>query len=253
METRTETNKAEPVVANIGGVGITANQAITLVSLFSANNNNPNENENQNLTGTKQDISTSLINQTKNSVAVILKFLTQSMALEARPWSQFLNVTKFRKPSENYSVILKETGYNLKYWLYNYAVLSLAIFIYSLLTSPLLILCFLFSGGLWVWLVFVRKQPIVLMGRTLSQTQLLYLLGSFSMLVFLLTSGYKTLMWSLIFSSILSVTHAVFRAPEYSTISGKDQDGIELEANSSFTNQSFEDGYGKTSMATVAI
>eukprot|EP00301_Raphidiophrys_heterophryoidea_P000714 c10358_g1_i2.p1 GENE.c10358_g1_i2~~c10358_g1_i2.p1 ORF type:complete len:251 (-),score=61.59 c10358_g1_i2:185-883(-) len=223
----------EHIVAQVGGVDITAQQAMNIMGNFIST---PLE---QKKAPSSSGPARTIFEKVKKVASSTVGLLSETFSLEYRPWTQFFNPSKFRKP-QDHSMALRDTLLNLRYWLYNYLVLSLVVFVYCLLTNPVLILCFLASGGCWVWLTMIRKHPVVILGKTLNQQQLLYMLMGFSATAFILTSGYKTLVWSMIFSSILSVTHAVFREPEgveYTRVPVTEHDAMELEIRAELSAQ----------------
>ncbi len=167
--------------ARVAGIDITADEAITLMSLAHATASMDSSNDrkagNANSASSTPGIG-AVLGMGRKGVSRVARFLTDAFALEYRPWLQFLDVTRFRKPqvgclinihfpsyqlttasSQDFQVGFRDTITNLRYWAYNYAMLSLVVFVYSLLTNPILILCFLMSGGVWVWLTMVRKEP----------------------------------------------------------------------------------------------
>jgi len=119
----------------------------------------------------------------------------------------------------------------------------MVVFMYCLLTNPLLILCFIFSGGLWVFITMIRKIPLKVMGREITQSQLLYFLFTLTGLALIFTSGYRTLIWSLIFSSIINISHAVFRAPDYTSLPTSAHEAMEMDIR-----QEVEEDMGMSSL-----
>jgi hypothetical protein len=89
----------DPVVANVGGVEITAGRAISIMSSLAANASTANQQQKtQKQPSSSTSALTTVLRLSNTSLKAVVSFLTEMLSLEYRPWSQFFNVSKFRKP-----------------------------------------------------------------------------------------------------------------------------------------------------------
>ncbi|KAG6393380.1 hypothetical protein SASPL_147619 [Salvia splendens] len=139
--------------------------------------------------------------------------VTTTSSAMLRPWPQFLDLSALSIP-----VSLSESTYrvtqNFRYFLPNYVVLTLIIFLLTLLTRPLSLLFFLCLFAAWVYLVLARDDPLTVLDYDIDQR---FVIG------FLAVATFGALFWShvwmklfvsLLIGAVFVLVHGVLRAPE---------------------------------------
>eukprot|EP00301_Raphidiophrys_heterophryoidea_P012159 c18518_g1_i1.p1 GENE.c18518_g1_i1~~c18518_g1_i1.p1 ORF type:complete len:216 (-),score=56.67 c18518_g1_i1:65-712(-) len=154
---------------------------------------------------------------------LVQKIRQSEFVKSVRPWTEFSSMSKFHKPKSSQEII-SNARRNTIYFAANYVCIMCMLLVYSILTSPLLLLGLLACGGTWLYMTLVRKQPLVLGGKNVSEKHVVLGLCAFSVVVFLVTSGVEIVCWSLGFGAVLSLLHAGLRHP---TLDASD---VELQA-----------------------
>ena len=107
------------------------------------------------------------------------------------------------------------------------AILFVAVAIYTVLSSPLLLFGMLMLLGAWLY-AFVFMAPDAIMevaGFQLKRRERLLVLVPFSILVVTLTGMINSLLYVVVLSSLVSLPHAAFHTPaEFDEL-----DALELE------------------------
>lgn len=136
---------------------------------------------------------------------------TSSAAL--RPWPQFLDLSALSLP-----ISLSESTYrvnqNLRYFLPNYVVLTLIIFLLTLITRPLALVFFLCLFAAWVYLVLTRDEPLSVLDYDIDQRFVIGFLAVSTLGALFWTHVWMKLFVSLIIGAAVVLVHGVLRAPE---------------------------------------
>ncbi|BFG36498.1 hypothetical protein CerSpe_227720 [Prunus speciosa] len=134
---------------------------------------------------------------------------------QRRPWSELLDRSAFAKP-ESLSEATSRVRKNYSYFRVNYLATVALIVAVSLFTHPfsLLVLLGLLAGWLFLYLFRPSDQPLVIFGRTFSDTQTLWGLIAFSIFVVFLTSVGSLLISALLVGVAVVFAHGAFRVPE---------------------------------------
>ncbi|PON94348.1 Prenylated rab acceptor [Trema orientale] len=134
---------------------------------------------------------------------------------QRRPWSELVDRSAFAKP-ESFSEATLRIRKNYSYFRVNYMAVVAGILAVSLLTNPisLLVLLGLLSAWLFLYLFRPSDQPLVLFGRTFSDTQTLWGLIGLSVFVVFLTSVGSVLISALMLGFAVVFAHGAFRVPE---------------------------------------
>lgn len=134
---------------------------------------------------------------------------------QRRPWSELFDRSAFAKP-ESFSDATLRVRKNYSYFRVNYMAVVAGILAVSLLTNPisLLVLLGLLSAWLFLYLFRPSDQPLVLFGRTFTDTQTLWGLIGLSVFVVFLTSVGSVLISALMFGFAVVFAHGAFRVPE---------------------------------------
>ncbi|EXB46342.1 hypothetical protein L484_009490 [Morus notabilis] len=134
---------------------------------------------------------------------------------QRRPWSELFDRSAFAKP-ESFSDATLRVRKNYSYFRVNYMAIVAAILAVSLLTNPisLLVLLGLLSAWLFLYLFRPSDQPLVIFGRTFSDTQTLWGLIGLSIFVVFLTSVGSVIISALMLGFAAVFAHGAFRVPE---------------------------------------
>ncbi|XP_015897453.1 PRA1 family protein B4 [Ziziphus jujuba] len=134
---------------------------------------------------------------------------------QRRPWSELVDRNGFAKP-ESFSEATLRIRKNYSYFRVNYLAVVAAILAVSLLTNPfsLLVLLGLLSAWLFLYLFRPSDQPLVIFGRTFTDTQTLWGLIGLSVFVIFLTSVGSLLISALMVGFAVVCVHGAFRVPE---------------------------------------
>ncbi|PIN08842.1 Prenylated rab acceptor 1 [Handroanthus impetiginosus] len=130
-----------------------------------------------------------------------------------RPWPQFLDLSALSLP-----ISLSEATYrltqNLRYFLPNYVVITLLIFLVTLVSRPLSLILFLCIFAAWIYLVFLRDEPLTILDYDIDQKIILGLLAVMTLVALLWTKVWLKLLISLIIGAVIVLIHGILRAPE---------------------------------------
>lgn len=130
-----------------------------------------------------------------------------------RPWQQFIDLSALSLP-----ISLSESTYrltqNLRYFLPNYVVLTLLIFLVTLITRPLSLLFFLCVFAAWVYLVVLRDEPLTVVDYDIDQRIIGAILGVITLAALFWSHVWLKLFVSLIIGAVIVLFHGVLRAPE---------------------------------------
>ncbi|CAA2955646.1 PRA1 family D-like [Olea europaea subsp. europaea] len=131
----------------------------------------------------------------------------------ARPWRLFLDPASLSLP-----ISLSEAGFrltqNFRYFYPNYALLSLLVFLLTLLPHPLALVLFLCIFIAYVYLFFSRSEPLTVFDQTVDQKIILGFLLVLTLVAVLWTKVWWNIFISLIVGAVIVLLHGVLRAPE---------------------------------------
>ncbi|CAI9754021.1 unnamed protein product [Fraxinus pennsylvanica] len=134
-------------------------------------------------------------------------------AFAARPWRKFLDPASLSLP-----ISLSETSFritqNLRYFYSNYALLSLLVFLLTLLPRPLSLILFLCIFSAYIYLLLSRSEPLTVLDHTIDQKIILGFLLVLTLVAVLWTKVWWNIFISSIIGAVIVFLHAVLRAPE---------------------------------------
>ncbi|XP_020209019.1 PRA1 family protein D [Cajanus cajan] len=106
-----------------------------------------------------------------------IKEASESVVSTRRPWRVFLDLSAFSLPS-SISEATTRLAHNLTYFLANYALLLLLIFLLTLFRHPFPLLLFLLLFAAWYFLYFARPDfPLALLPLALATLVALFATG----------------------------------------------------------------------------
>ncbi|GMH19343.1 hypothetical protein Nepgr_021184 [Nepenthes gracilis] len=132
-----------------------------------------------------------------------------------RPWSELVDRASFSRP-DSFSEAASRVRKNFSYFRVNYISLLALILGFSLLSDPfsLLVLICLLAAWFFLYLFRPSDQPLVIFGRTFSDTETLGVLILSTVIVIFLTSVGSLLISAFMVGLAMVSAHGAFRVPE---------------------------------------
>ncbi|XP_042053445.1 PRA1 family protein F2-like [Salvia splendens] len=127
-----------------------------------------------------------------------------------RPWREIADIHSFSLP-RSFSEAVARVKTNLVYFSVNYAIVALAIVFLSLLWHPTSLIVFLAMLAVWLFLYFLRDEPLVIFGRLVSDIIVLIVLGVLTIFVLLFTDATTEILSSLLVAVVVVLVHAAVR------------------------------------------
>ncbi|KAF9685170.1 hypothetical protein SADUNF_Sadunf03G0026600 [Salix dunnii] len=127
-----------------------------------------------------------------------------------RPWKLMFNFRSFNFPGK-LSEAAARARTNIAYFTMNYALVVLVILFLSLLWHPISLIVFIVMGIAWVFLYFLRDEPLVVLGHTIDDRVVLIVLGVLTIVFLLLTHVTMNVLISLLIGVVLILIHGVLR------------------------------------------
>ncbi|KAG7018291.1 PRA1 family protein F2, partial [Cucurbita argyrosperma subsp. argyrosperma] len=130
-----------------------------------------------------------------------------------RPWRLMADYRSFTLPS-NLHDTLARIKINLAYFRMNYAIVILIILFLALLWHPISLIVFVLMMSLWLFLYFLRDQPLVIAGRVLQDWIILLVLSVLTIGFLFLTNASLNIAIALIIGAVVVLAHAAVRKTE---------------------------------------
>ncbi|CAN6559279.1 hypothetical protein ACFX2I_029066 [Malus domestica] len=156
-----------------------------------------------------------------NPLRFLRPFLTRISAVShhalsnSRPWTELIDRTAFTRPT-SLTDAASRIRKNAAYFRVNYLIVLAVVLAYSLISHPFSLLTLLTLAGAWIFLYARRssEQPLVILGRTFSDTQALFGLGVATLIAILVTSVLSLLLTAGMVGVGIVCVHGAFRDPE---------------------------------------
>lgn len=143
----------------------------------------------------------------------LIKETTSTGRQNMRSWFEFFNMKKFRKPTMG--KLLSRDYYsgrllrNVQYFHINYVCIFLVLFIYCILTSPLLLIALFASCGAFYYAHMKNSvRKIAIAGHEITLFHQYCGIGFLSLLLFYYTGAGNAFMWVLGASLFFALLHA---------------------------------------------
>nr|CAB3265386.1 prenylated Rab acceptor protein 1-like [Phallusia mammillata] len=135
-----------------------------------------------------------------------------------QPWSEFINTTKFRKPTSAAN-LSKRAVKNIQHYQTNYIFVFTGLIVYCIITSPLLLIAIgVFLGACYIIHVKNEQQNIKVFGHEFSHAQQYAIAAAFSFPLFFIAGAGAAVFWVLGVSLVLIAIHASLHiSPEEGT------------------------------------
>lgn len=127
-----------------------------------------------------------------------------------RPWKLMFNFRSFNFPA-NFAEAVTRVKTNTAYFRMNYAIIVLIIVFLSLLWHPISLIVFIIMMAAWLFLYFLRDEPLVVIGRTIDDRVVLIVLSVLTLVFLLLTHVTLNVLVSVLIGGVVVVVHGVIR------------------------------------------
>ncbi|KAK9078348.1 hypothetical protein SSX86_002405 [Deinandra increscens subsp. villosa] len=140
-----------------------------------------------------------------------------------RPWKEMFNFRSINLP-HSVSEAFPRIKTNIGYFRMNYAIITLVILFMSLLWHPISLIVFLVLMAAWLFLYFLRDEPLVILHRVIDDRVVLAVLSVVTIVLLLLTGATMNILLAVLVGFVVVVIHAVLRRTEDLFL---DEDGVE--------------------------
>ncbi|XP_015866165.3 PRA1 family protein F3 [Ziziphus jujuba] len=127
-----------------------------------------------------------------------------------RPWKFMFNFHSFGLPS-GFGDFIGRLRKNASYFRMNYAIIFLLILFLSLLWHPISLIVFVVMMAVWLFLYFLREEPLVIFHRTIDDRLVLVVLSVLTIVFLLLTHATLNILVALLIGLVVVVLHAAIR------------------------------------------
>ncbi|KAI6690135.1 hypothetical protein NL676_026963 [Syzygium grande] len=129
---------------------------------------------------------------------------------ERRPWRLMLSVRALRPPA-GFPDALSRVRANLSFFRTNYAMVFLLILFLSLLWHPISLIVFVVMMAAWLFLYFLRDEPLAVFGRTIDDRVVLAVMSVLTLVFLLLTRATVNILVAVLIGAVVVVLHAAMR------------------------------------------
>ncbi|XP_004486817.1 PRA1 family protein F3 [Cicer arietinum] len=127
-----------------------------------------------------------------------------------RPWKIMFNFRSFNLPT-GFSDAISRVKTNIGYFQMNYAIVFLIVIFLSLLWHPISLIVFVVLIAAWLFLYFLRDEPLVIFGRVVSDRIILVLMAIITIGLLLLTGAILNILLAVVIGVVLVLVHAAIR------------------------------------------
>lgn len=127
-----------------------------------------------------------------------------------RPWRELVHRRAFTLPTSLSDAYLRIRT-NASYFAANYAIIVLFIVFVSLLWHPISLIVFIVMIAVWLFLYFLRDEPLVILGRVIGDKVVLIVLSVLTLVLLLLTHATLNILVSLLVGILVVLAHAAVR------------------------------------------
>lgn len=132
---------------------------------------------------------------------------------QRRPWAEMVDRNAFAKP-ESFSEAVTRVRKNMGYFRINYIICLLVFVGSSLFWHPFSLLSLSVIVAAWAYLYMVRRDPLVLWGRTFTEREILVLMSVITVVGLTLTDVGSILISASLLGAAVISAHGAFRVPD---------------------------------------
>lgn len=126
------------------------------------------------------------------------------------PWRVMFDFHSLKLPS-NFQEAFVRIKTNVSFFRMNYAIIVLLILFLSLLWHPISLIVFIIMMAAWLFLYFLRDEPLVVFGRMIDDRVVLIVLSVLTLVFLFLTDATVNILVALLIGVVLVAVHAAFR------------------------------------------
>ncbi|KAG2305373.1 hypothetical protein Bca4012_061915 [Brassica carinata] len=130
-----------------------------------------------------------------------------------RPWKQMLDLRSFHFPRKLASVITRIKT-NIVYFQTNYTIVVLFSVFLSLIWKPLALLILLALIGAWLFLYFLRDEPLTVFDREIDHRVVLIVMSVLTLSILFLTDAKLNIAVAVVTGVVVVLLHAAVRKTE---------------------------------------
>ncbi|OWM77030.1 hypothetical protein CDL15_Pgr010118 [Punica granatum] len=127
-----------------------------------------------------------------------------------RLWREMFNIQSMRLPS-SFSYSLSRARTNIVYFRANYAIIVLLVLFLGLLWHPISLIVFIIIMAAWIFLYFLRDEPLEVFSRTVDDRLVLIVMAVLTVVFLLLTHATINILVALLIGAAVVVAHATLR------------------------------------------
>ncbi|KAK2653876.1 hypothetical protein Ddye_013732 [Dipteronia dyeriana] len=134
----------------------------------------------------------------------------QSGLCSRQPWKVMFNYHSINFPKK-FAEAWTRIRFNVAYFRMNYAMIVLLVLFLSLLWHPISLIVFIVMMAAWLFLYFLRDEPLVIFGRAIDDRLVLGLLAVLTLVFLFLTDATVNILVALLIGVVLVAVHAALR------------------------------------------
>ncbi|XP_004510362.1 PRA1 family protein F3 [Cicer arietinum] len=131
-----------------------------------------------------------------------------------RAWKTMFDLRSLGIPSNIIPESISRIRVNISYFRMNYTMVLLLILFLSLLWHPISLIVFVLLMAAWLFLYFLRDQPVILWGRLVDDRLVVVLMAFVTVALLLLTHATVNIVVAVFVALLVVLVHAVFRKTE---------------------------------------
>jgi len=158
--------------------------------------------------------------KSSNDLAPKLEYITRGIhqhkrsgLATRRPWKQMLDLGSFNFPRKLATVITRIRA-NTVYFQTNYTIVVLFSVFLSLIWNPFSLLVLLALLGAWLFLYFLRDEPLTVFDREIDHRIVLIIMSVITLSILFLTDAKLNIAVAIVAGALAVLSHAAVRKTE---------------------------------------
>ncbi|KAI3455544.1 hypothetical protein Pfo_012207 [Paulownia fortunei] len=127
-----------------------------------------------------------------------------------RPWREMFELHCLNLPKSFHEAVAR-VKMNFAYFRMNYTIVILLILFLSLLWHPISLIVFIAMMVVWLFLYFLRDEPLVIFGRLITDRVILIVLAVVTIFVLMFTHATTNILVSLLVGVVVVLIHSAVR------------------------------------------
>ncbi|KAK4853479.1 hypothetical protein QYF36_009804 [Acer negundo] len=161
---------------------------------------------------------------TLSSLIIRAKEQIQTSLGEQRPWNEMIEMHSFNLPT-TFNDSIQRIRTNVAFFRINYAIIVFSLLFITLLLTPVSFALLLLVLLLWLFLYFLRDNPLILFGRLIDDRVVIMVLFMATVAVLFLTNVTDNITVGLGVGLAVILAHGALRSTEDS-FAGDDDSGV---------------------------